>query len=62
MVLDLILEDKGGDQLIKAKRGKMFRAPSSEVKDLRKEETERAPVAEVNINPEEVDEIELELA
>ena len=40
----------------------MFRAPSSEVKDLREEEIERAPADEENIPPEEVDEINLELA
>ena len=62
MVLDLILEDHGGKWLIDAKRGKLFRAPSSEVKDLREEEIERAPADEENIPPEEVDEINLELA
>ena len=34
MVLDLIIEDNGGDRLIEAKRGKLYRAPSPEMEDL----------------------------
>ena len=62
MVLDLILEDEGGNRLIEAKQGKLFCAPSSEVEDLCEEEMERAPADEENITPEEVNAIDLELA
>ena len=34
LVLDLIIEDKGGDRLIESKRGKLFREPSPEAEDL----------------------------
>ncbi len=34
MVLDLIIEDGGGDRLVKSKRGKLFRAPADEADDL----------------------------
>ena len=34
MVLDLIINDNGGDRLIEAKRGKLYRAPSPEMEDL----------------------------
>ena len=30
MVLDLIIEDDGGDRFVEAKRGKLFREPSAE--------------------------------
>ena len=61
VVLDLIIEDNGGDQLIEAKRGKLFRAPSSEIEDLGEGETERVPADEENITAEEVNEIDLDL-
>ena len=34
LVLDLIIEDNGGDRLIKSKRGKLFREQSHETEDL----------------------------
>ena len=34
MVLGLIIDDNGGDRLIEAKRGKLYCAPSPEMKDL----------------------------
>ena len=34
MVLDLIIEDEGGDANIESKRGKLFRAPTEEEEDL----------------------------
>ena len=34
MVLDLIIEDEGGDALVESKRGKLYRAPSEEAEDL----------------------------
>ena len=34
MVLDLIINDNGGDRLIEAKRGKLYRAPTPEMEDL----------------------------
>ena len=59
MVLDLVLEDDGGNQLIEAKQGKFFRAPRSEVEE---EETERVSADGENITAEKVDKIDLELA
>ena len=41
LVLDLIIEDNGGDRLIESKRGKLFREPSGEAEDL--EEDAPAP-------------------
>ena len=37
LVLDLIIEDNGGDRLIESKRGKLFREPSREAEDLDEE-------------------------
>ena len=34
LVLDLIIEDKGGDRKVESKRGKLFRAPSDEAEVL----------------------------
>ena len=34
MVLDLIIKHNGGDRLIEAKRGKLYRDPLPEMKDL----------------------------
>ena len=34
LVLDLILEDNGGDRLIESRRGKLFREPSGEEEEL----------------------------
>ena len=58
----MILEDKGSGRLTEAKWGKLFRVPSSEVKDLCEEEMERVPADEENVTPEEVDAIDLKLA
>ena len=41
MVVDLIIEDNGGDRLIEAKRGKLYRAPSPEMKDLDEDQESR---------------------
>ena len=41
MVLDLIIEDNGGDRLIEAKRGKLYRAPSPEMEDLNEDRESR---------------------
>ena len=44
LVLDLIIEDEGGDRKVVAKRGKIFRVPAEKakvIKDvIREEETE----------------------
>ncbi len=40
MVLDLIIEDEGGDDLVESKRGKLYRAPSEEAEDLDSDENE----------------------
>ena len=34
MVLDLIIEDEGGDRLAESRRGKLFRAPIDEAEDI----------------------------
>ena len=34
MVLDLIIEDEGGDRLVESRRGKLYRAPADEAEDL----------------------------
>ena len=43
LVLDLIIEDEGGDRLVESRRGKLFRAPTDEVEDM---VTELATIAE----------------
>ena len=43
LVLDLIIEDEGGDRLVESRRGKLFCAPTGEVEDM---ETELAETAE----------------
>ena len=43
LVLDLIIEDKGGDRLVESRRGKLFRTLSDKVEDM---ETEMAEAAE----------------
>ena len=48
LVLDLIIEDNGGDRLIGSKRGKLFRESSHEEEDL--EEDAPAPP----VDPEEL--------
>ena len=41
MVLDLIIEDNGGDRLVEARRGKLYREPSAdELEDGDAEEDE----------------------
>ena len=61
MVLKLIIEDNGGNRLVEANRGTLFCAPSSELENLGKEETERAPREEKNITREKVNQINLDL-
>ena len=49
LVLDLIIEDKGGNRLVETKRGKLYQAPSAETEDLEEEdddESESDDVAE----------------
>ena len=43
LVLDLIIEDKGGNAKVETKRGKPFCAPLSEAKNLDQAEEEEAP-------------------
>ena len=54
LVLNLIIEDNGGDQLIEAKRGKLYQEPSPEVEDLDEETTSRA-ADDDNRTPEDID-------
>ena len=37
LVLDLIIEDNGGNRLVETKRGKLYRAPSAEIENLEEE-------------------------
>ena len=39
LVLDLIIEDEGGDRLVERRRGKLFRAPPEDAEDLMTELT-----------------------
>ena len=34
MVLDLIIDDEGGDRLVESRRGKLYRSPVGKAKDL----------------------------
>ena len=43
MVLDLIIEDKGGNAKVETKRGKLFRAPLPEAENLDQTEEDEAP-------------------
>ena len=60
LVLDLIIEDNGGDRLVEAKRGKLYREPSREAEDLEDEETRRI-VDDSEISPEEIELEDLDL-
>ena len=40
MVLDLIIEDNGGNRKVETKRGKLFRAPPDEAEILDEDEEE----------------------
>ena len=42
-VLDLIIEDNGGDRLVEAKRGKLYTAPSEEIESLDDDDDEEDP-------------------
>ena len=52
MVLDLIIEDEGGNRKVETKRGKLFRAPEAEVEDLEEEEEEQTTEAHEIANSE----------
>ena len=52
MVLDLIIEDEGGNRKVETKRGKLFRAPEAEVEDLEKEEEQVTTEAQEIANSE----------
>ena len=52
MVLDLIVEDEGGNRKVETKRGKLFRAPEAEVEDLEEEEEEQTTEAQEIANSE----------
>ena len=54
MVLDLIIEDNGGDALVESKRGKLFHVPSEEAEDL--DEGDAAPdeSGEVMLSADEI--------
>ena len=54
VVLALIIEDNGGDQLIKAKCGKLYQESSPEVEDLYEETTRRAADGN-SLTPEGID-------
>ena len=38
LVLDLIIEDNGGNRLVETKRGKLYRAPSAKIENLEEED------------------------
>ena len=59
MVLDLIIDDEGGNRLVESKRGKLYRAPPEEAEVIEEvleaEETtgDAADEAELDIDDEE---------
>ena len=53
LVLDLIIKDNGGDRLIKANRGKLYREPYLEV-DNHDKETTRCAADDTNLTPEDI--------
>ena len=58
MVLDLIIEDEGGNTKVESKRGKLYREPSheAEVLDVDDEEpTEADLIAELDVDVLEAD-------
>ena len=54
LILNLITEDNGGNQLVEAKHGKLYREPSPEVKDPDKETARHTP-DDNNLTPEDID-------
>ena len=42
-VLDLIIEDNGGNRLVEAKSGKLYTAPSKEIESLDDDDDEEEP-------------------
>ena len=56
MVLDLIIEDEGGNAKVESKRGKLYREPPPEAECLEKEEANDA-----NAEAEEIAELEADV-
>ena len=54
LVLDLIIEDEGGDRLVESRRGKLYGAPSDEAEVL------DAPVGEEQAEEEAIEAVECE--
>ena len=57
LVLDLIIEDNGGDALVESRRKKLYREPSEEAEDLNNDEN-AAPgngIDETAISSSEID-------
>ena len=58
MVLDLIIEDEGGNAKVESKRGKLYREPSPEAECLEEEEED---ATDADVEAEEIAELEADV-